>query len=254
MSEVIFMSIYNKKPPRSKREKIGFYTAMSVCVIAVGMAAYSTFTSLSGYFDNEPEPTVAVERVVTGVEDTDITETQKPSETDPPATETEPPETEEKTEEETETPPKETKTALETMLSVDTSLSFPLDKAKVIKEYSEDTVYNKTLNQWTAHTGVDFACESGDNVYSMGEGKVTRVYKDDLLGNTIVVKSATYTAYYSGLSDNAKVKKGQNVKTGDILGTADTVPSEALDGNHVHIAIKADGQYLDLMSVLNNEE
>jgi hypothetical protein len=96
MSEVIFMSIYNKKPPRSKREKIGFYTAMSVCVIAVGMAAYSTFTSLSGYFDNEPEPTVAVERVVTGVEDTDITETQKPSETDPPATETEPPETEEK--------------------------------------------------------------------------------------------------------------------------------------------------------------
>ena len=153
------MNRYSDKPPRSKREKAGFYTALSVCVIAVGMAAYSTYTSLSGYFDSEPEETVAVERVVTGVTETEaekttVTETQ--TESEKPSTAAT--ETTEAPEEETETTPKETKTALETMLSVKTSLSFPLDNAKVIQEYSEDSVYNKTLNQWSAHTGVDFAC------------------------------------------------------------------------------------------------
>lgn len=249
------MNRYSDKPPRSKREKAGFYTALSVCVIAVGMAAYSTYTSLSGYFDSEPEETVAVERVVTGVTETEaekttVTETQ--TESEKPSTAAT--ETTEAPEEETETTPKETKTALETMLSVKTSLSFPLDNAKVIQEYSEDSVYNKTLNQWSAHTGVDFACEKGDNVYSMGEGKVTRIYNDDLLGKTVVVKSATYTSYYSGLSEQVKVQKGQNVKTGDVLGLADTVPSEALEGSHIHIAVKVDGQYVDALSLLNNEE
>lgn len=246
------MSIYNRKPPRSKREKIGFYTALSVCVIAIGMAAYSTYTSLSGYFDTEPESTLAVERIVTGVTDAPTESTEETEEeTTEPATETTEPETEDETD---ETAPKETKTALETMLSVDTSLSFPLDNAKVIQEYSEDSVYNKTLNQWSAHTGVDFACEKGDNVYSMGEGKVSRIYNDDLLGKTVVVKSSTYTAYYSGLSKNTKVEKGQTVKTGDVLGTADNVPSEALEDSHIHVAVKVNGQYVDLLSLLNNDE
>lgn len=248
------MSIYNQKPPRSKREKAGFYAALSVCIIAVGMAAYSTYTSLSGYFDDDSESSLAVERVVTGVTESE-TETESIEETEteaePTTAETEPTKQETETD---ETAPKETKTALETMLSVNTSLSFPLDNAKVIQEYSEDSVYNKTLNQWDAHPGVDFQCAKGDNVYSMGDGKVTRVYDDDMLGKTVVVKSSTYTSYYSGLGDNVKAQKGSAVKTGDVLGTADTVPSEALEGNHIHIAVKVDGQYVDPLSLLNNDE
>ncbi len=246
------MNRFKQKPPRSKREKAGFYTALSICVIAVGMAAYSTYTSLSGYYEDEPDYTVAVGRVVTGVTEEE-TESVEQTQTETESESTAATETVEETEE-TETAPKETKTALETMLSVDTSLSFPLDNAKVIQEYSEESVYNKTLNQWAAHTGVDFACSKGDNIYSMGEGKVTRIYDDDLLGKTVVVKASTYTAYYSGLSKQTKVKKNSVVKTGDVLGTADTVPSEALEGSHVHIAVKVNGQYVDLLTLLNNDE
>lgn len=244
-----FMNVYNEKRKRSTKERVGFYTALSVCLVAIGLAAYSTYTNFSGYFDDEV-PTVPVNEIVTGITETE-TATQEPTtEATAPPTE----ETVTEPEYEEETTPLETKTALQTMLTVNTSLSYPLDKAKVIKEYSEDSVYNKTLNQWNAHTGVDFGCEKGDNVYSMGDGKAVRVYTDDILGTTVVVKSATYTAYYSGLSEDTRVKRGDSINTGDILGTADEVPGESLDESHVHIAVRVDGQYTDPLSLINNDE
>ncbi len=247
------MNKYKDKRKRSKKERIGFYTALSICMVAVGMAAYSTYSNLSSVSDELTTP-VAVNNVVTGVTETEP-ETEPPTET-----ETEPPtepETEPPTEPETEfveTAPEETKTALETMLSVEESLSFPLDTAKVLREYSEETVYNKTLNQWNAHTGVDFACKKGDKVYSMGNGEVVKVYRDDLLGQTAVIKAATYTAYYSGLEKDSMPSKGSEVKAGEVIGTADAVPCEKLDESHIHVAVKVNGQYVDPMTLINNED
>ncbi len=243
-----FMRYSEKR--RSRKERVGFFTALSICIVAVGMAAYSTYTSLTGIFDNNASESVAVNNVVTGVveKETEQTDAETSEEV------TEPVETKAEETEFVETEPKETKTALQTMVAVKTSLSYPLDKRKVLNEYSEETVYNKTLNQWQAHTGVDFACDKGDNVYSMGDGEVKRIYDDDMLGKTIVVKAATYTAYYSGMSGNVKVEKGSVVKEGDVLGTAGTVPCEDLEEDHIHIAVKVDGQYTDPLTLINNDE
>ena len=222
---------YSEKKKRSKKERVGFFTALSICVIAVGMAAYSTYTSLTGVFDNDDNATLAVNNIVTGV-----TETEKPTTAPPETTEsvTEPRETETEDDYEEETAPKETKSAIETMVTVNSSLAYPLE--------------------WQAHTGVDFACDEGDNVYSMGDGEVKRIYKDDILGKTIVVKAPTYTAYYSGMSENVKVEKGSVVKAGDVLATAGSVPGESLDGKHIHIAVKVKGQYTDPLSLISNDE
>lgn len=246
------MNVYKEKKKRSKKEQIGFYTSLSICIIAIGMAAYSTYTSLTGYFNDDSSAVSPVNQVVTGVTETTTTTAQTTVET---TTETTTPATEQTTVAtvaETETA--ESQTALQTMLTVNTSLSYPLDNAHILREYSEDTVYNKTLNQWQAHTGVDFKCNVGDNVYSMGDGEVTRVYEDDMLGNTVVVKSATYTAYYSGLSDNISLKKGDGVKTGDVIGLAAVVPCEAMDETHVHISVKVGGNYTDPLTLINNNE
>lgn len=245
---------YSEKGRRSRKERIGFFTALSICIVAVGMAAYSTYTSLTGIFDGGASETLAVGKVVTGVTEAETkTETTEAAETTEAVTETE---TVEETEEEyvEETAPSETKTVVQTMREVNTSLSYPLDKKKVIKEYSEETVYNKTLNQWEAHPGVDFACEKGDNVYSMGDGEVKKIYKDDLLGRTVIVKAPTYTAYYSGLSENVKVEKGSTVKAGDVIATAGEVPCEELEESHVHIAVKVGGQFVDPLSLINSDE
>ena len=240
---------FNNKRKRSTRERVGFYTALSICMVAVGMAAYSTYSTLSKGSETPSErPTVAVERVVTGVTEPESTTATQPPTTAPETT-TEPATTEYVE----ETAPAETKSALETMLTVNTSLSFPLDNSNIIEPYSETAVYNKTLNEWKAHTGVDFGCKNGAKVYSMGEGEVVKAYDDDLLGKTVVVKSATYTAYYSGLGD-VSVSRGSKVGTGEVIATAATVPCESMAENHIHIAIKVGGQYVDPLELIRSNE
>ncbi len=139
------------------------------------------------------------------------------------------------------------------MLTVDTNLVYPLDKIKIIKPYSEEAVYNQTLNEWEAHTGVDFACNEGDSIYAMGDGEVVKVYDDDFMGKTMVVKSATYTAYYCGLKD-INANKGDTVKQGDTIATAENVPAEFMDDNHIHIAIKVGGQYVDPIELIGSDD
>ena len=251
------MSVYRQKKKRSKKEQVGFYTSLTICIIAIGMAAYSTFTSFTGYFQEDATEAAPVNQVVTGVTEPETVATETTEETTEEKTEATPAEIVVSTETTVDTnsnEPTESLTALQTMLTVNTSLSYPLDNAHVLREYSEETVYNKTLNQWNAHTGVDFKCNVGDNVYSMGDGEVIRVYEDDMLGNTVVVQSATYTAYYSGLSDKISLQKGSTVKTGDIIGLAAVVPCEAMDPTHVHIEIKVDGTYVDPLNLINSNE
>ena len=247
------MKIYNAdKRKRSTKERVGFYTALSICLAAVGMAAYSTYVNLSSdYSAAETSSTVAVNNVVTG-----MTETEKATK----ATEVVLKSTTEASEPQTtetqyidETAPAETKSALETMLAVNTSLIYPLENVKIVKPYSEETVYNQTLNEWEAHTGVDFACEEGESVYAMGDGEVVKVYDDDFMGKSVVIKSTTYTAYYCGLKD-INVNRGDTVKQGDTIATAENVPAEFMDDNHIHIAIKVSGQYVDPIELIGSDE
>lgn len=240
------MAKFYKKKKRSKSERIGFYTSLSICIIAIGMAAYSTYMNFSDYMNVQQLPTTAaqVNKVATGVTE-EVTQ---------PLTETVTEVIVETTEPITEPEPEETQSALQTMLSVNTSLSYPLDNPNILKPYSEDTVYNKTLNQWNAHTGVDFKCNVGDNVYAMCDGEVTKIYSDDMLGNTIVISSSNYKVYYCGLSENANVKVGDAVKRGDAISLASVVPSEAMDESHIHIEVKVGDSYIDPLSVINNNE
>ena len=247
-----FMKLYNfGKRKRSAKERVGFYTALSICLAAVGMAAYSTYTNLSSdYSAADTAPTVAVNNVVTGVTETEETETAK-AETESETKETEPETTADDYIE--ETAPSETKSALETMLSVDTNLIYPLDNVKILKPYNEETEYNQTLNVWEAHTGVDFACKEGDNVYAMADGEVVKVYDDDFMGKTVIVKSSTCEIYYCGLKD-IMVNKGDKTEQGDSIATAENVPAEYMDDNHIHIAVKAGGQYVDPLELIASED
>ena len=65
----------NGRKKRSRREKIGFYTAFSICLIAVSMAIYSTYNTMSvpqKATNPQTETTQAqqVNQVVTGVTET----------------------------------------------------------------------------------------------------------------------------------------------------------------------------------------
>lgn len=243
----------NKRKKRSRREKIGFYTAFSICLIAVLMAVYSTYNTLSGSNLNSPtqQATIQVNQVenkVTGV--TEKLVEPKLAVTVPTIVA---PSSEEQPTEPAESSTTETRSALQTMLSADVTLTYPLSSNNVIREYNEKSVYFKTLNVWKPHTGVDFAGELGDDVTAMTGGAVTKVYEDKFYGKTVEISTKDVICIYSGLNA-ISVNEGDSVDASAKIGVVGAVPCEASDPNHIHVSVKVNGKYADPLSFIGNNE
>lgn len=250
------MSKYYKRTPKSRRERIGFYTAFSICLIAVCMAVYSTYSTVSekqkthpvsvsetGVAVNEPVSRVTVPAPTLGL--TPIREETEPGPTSEPDTlpvTTAP-----------STTVKGRGNALETMLAADLSLTMPTKSGHVLNPFTRDSVYFKTLNVWKPHTGVDFDGELGDEVKAMVGGEVTKAYDDKMLGKTVEISVNNITVGYSGLGD-VKLKQGDKVERGDIIGAVGAVPIEADAPPHIHVYVKVNGEYADPMSFVDNNE
>ena len=126
----------------------------------------------------------------------------------------------------------------------------------VSQNYSDTTlVWNSTLGQYEVHLGVDF---TGDDlsVFAAEAGTVGDVVNDVLDGTYVVIdhEDGYQTRYYS-LAEDVKVKKGDKVQKGQLLGTmAATRGSESLAGNHLHFEMSKDGVDIDPLTVLVLEE
>ena len=126
----------------------------------------------------------------------------------------------------------------------------------VSQEYSDTVlVWNDTLGQYQVHLGVDF---TGDDlsVFASEAGTVSEVGYDRLNGNYVKIShdDGYETRYYS-LSDDLKVKKGDKVIKGQLLGTMSaTQATESLDGNHLHFEMSKDGTDINPLDVLVLEE
>lgn len=249
------MSRYYTNNQKSRREKIGFYTAFSICLIAVCMAVYSTYNSVT---DTKAKPASTVETGVAAVVEpvtgvpasvpaptlglTPIRDYTVPTETSEPDT---------LPEQTTEAVTKGRADALETMLAAEVSLNMPTKSGHVLREYSKDSVYYKTVNSWKPHTGVDFDGELGDDVLAMLNGEVTKVTEDKMYGKTVEVSINNVIVGYSGLGA-VSVKQGDKLERGDKIGTVGTVPIEASDKNHIHVYVKVDNTYADPLSFIDN--
>ena len=253
------MSHYYSKPQKSRREKIGFYTAFAICLVAVCMAVYSTYNSVAQP-QSKPVSTVETGVVAVGEPLTNVTVPLPEKETQPAFDYTVPTETSEpdtlpaQTQEATEaTKAAVRKDALETMLSAEVGLGLPTESGHVLREYSKDSVYFKTINAWKPHTGTDFDGELGDKVLSMTAGEVTKVKDDKLYGKTVEITVNNVTAGYSGLGE-VSVKQGDKVKRGEQLGTIGAVPAEADEKPHVHVYVRVSGNYADPLSLMENND
>lgn len=243
-----------RRKRKTRREKIGFYTAFSICLIAVCMAVYSTYNTVSNSAKQKltaSDSAKQVDQPVTGVHATppmptigDLGKDDHPT----GVAEYEAPSTEPTTARGTYSDD-----ALQTMLAADISLNFPVKGGNVTREYSKESVYYKTLNVWKPHKGVDFAAELGDDVLAMSDGEVTKVTEDKLMGKTVEISVNNVVCTYCGLGD-IKVKKGDTVKRGDKIATVGVVPFEASDKNHIHVEVKVNGTPADPISFINNDQ
>ncbi|HAJ78020.1 MAG TPA: hypothetical protein DCO89_03035 [Clostridiales bacterium] len=130
----------------------------------------------------------------------------------------------------------------------------PVVNVNVLKGYSDTELqYNKTLNVWELHRGVDFAADIGTDVFACYDGKVTKITNNLLNGTVIEIDHGNgLKTCYGSLDSVASVNVGDIVKKGDIIGKAsNTATSEVSETGEVHFEVWKDGALVDPASYLD---
>lgn len=93
------------------------------------------------------------------------------------------------------------------------------------------------------HNGLDFSADVGAPIYATGNGKVVKAGRDGGYGNVVVINHGYgYKTLYAHMS-KFKVKKGQTVKRGDIIGYVGNTGLST--GAHLHYEVHKDGKEVD---------
>ena len=102
---------------------------------------------------------------------------------------------------------------------------------------------------------MDFATTEKSAVLAVLDGEVIKAQKHKMYGYVIEIKHAkNITTVYRSLED-IKVKVGDKVKKGDVIGyTSKSDISESNLGNHVHFEIKENGINVNPNKYLTLEE
>ena len=258
----------HSKEDRDSSEKIGFYVALTICMAAVGLAIWSAYSTIndaidegdSGYVASLSTATEPVGQHVTGMTEAEASVPTTGATQAPTAAPTEPAtQAAEQTPHEDATVPRADQTelqneisSLQAVLRVTDSLIYPVRSRSVLKQYSESAVLSKTMHDYRAHTGCDFAAAKGESVYAMCAGKVKDISVSELYGVILEVESDGFSVYYCGLDPDIVVAKGASVKTGDTVGTVGQIPCESADESHIHVEIRVGTRLIDPLSVINS--
>lgn len=117
---------------------------------------------------------------------------------------------------------------------------------KIYSAFSADElVYNRTLDDWRTHNGIDISATKDDPVKAGADGNVEAVYSDGLLGTVVEINHGDFTAKYCGLSSKTFVNVGDSVSQGQNIGTVGEVMMEVNDQSHVHLEIVKDGKNIN---------
>lgn len=117
---------------------------------------------------------------------------------------------------------------------------------RVLNSYSGDElVYSKTLGDWRTHNGIDYAAREGEAVPSPVDGSVVLAGADGSWGPVVAVKDSTGRVWRLCGVASPKVKEGDTVSAGQVLGTVGSVSCECAEESHLHLEVKQGDSYLD---------
>ncbi len=252
-SEINPIKNKNKSPKKGKK----FYIALSLCLLSVSAAAFSTYKSVKTFitpFQSSP----ANKNNVKKAKNYNIASENKPV-VENSATG--------KVIDKRKTIPygnksdnklKNGESAEEiqaVVASEDKALVVYPTENNIIKEFSDGKpVYSATFGDWRTHEGTDFKTPFGSPIKSVAGGIVKDIYNDPSYGTTVVIEhDLHFTAYYSGLEENVPIKKGQKVQSNEKIGTLGKIPCEITDEPHLHFSINKDGKFIDPLLILDKE-
>lgn len=230
----------NKKTFLEQLRGKGYYIAIALCALAVGISGYLFCRDLAKREDGlslTPHVGLAVlpTREPTEAPVIDIPE----SPAIPAGKEELPPVTEAVPTVPAKPDPEPTRAAADQPTA---RTVWPLE-GEVIQTFAMDHLaYNETTRDWRTHAGLDLMAQEGTQVVCARDGVVESVFQDDCLGQTVTVShDGGYVTWYCNLAPETTVTAGQAVSAGQVLGTVGvTALMEVGQPPHLHFAVYRD--------------
>ncbi len=239
------LNLNTTQPEKKKKKKKGahFYTAVTICILAVGVAGYTTYDSIKRFAGPDEDALVSKTQ-----QRYQVQTTIEPSDDEISSSSYDYSSVMNSFDSKHNDDVRAQKTAATAEAA---TIIYPTSK-DIIKGYSGDTpVFSKTLNDWRVHNGIDLAAEQGSKIKAITNGKVADIFNDELLGTTMVIEhDGGFIAFYSGLGETTLVNAGDAVESGQEIASINDIPCEAADGYHLHLAIKKDDKFIDPVEIL----
>ena len=123
----------------------------------------------------------------------------------------------------------------------------PFANAAISKEYTDSSLlYDATTKLWCTHQGLDFASKDGQEVKAVYDGKIVKIENSMMNGTVVHLRvNDKLTVVYKGLGSNVKVKEGDNVKKGSVIGVITGFLAEKADGVHLHLEVLKETKLID---------
>lgn len=238
-----------KKPFASRLEAFfagkGFYIVLFLCVAVIGLSAWSMLSAPARKTGD-----VALSLPVSGMDD-EVVIAELPSDPAPAAITLPAPTAAPVVIPEDPVPVPAVTAAPAAALPADVELReyfiWPV-AGPVEHPYSMDAlVYDRTMQDWRTHDGIDIAAELGTQVKAVASGKVAEIRDDDLFGTTVVLSHRDgLVSVYSNLAALPTVAVGDRVNVGQVIGAVgDTAICEAGEVCHLHFAMLLDSDSVD---------
>ena len=140
--------------------------------------------------------------------------------------------------------------------SVDTSTKyeFIVPVKEVNLSQAHVFCYDKTLDRYAVHKGMDFAAEAGTQVLAAVDGTIESIFKNDqLYGAVIRIKHDNgVETVYKFIEPAETLKVGDKVSRGDVIATvAKATGAENKEGDHLHFEVYENGTQIDPDEKLN---
>lgn len=135
------------------------------------------------------------------------------------------------------------------------SITKPFDKENITtdidfydKDADEESQQKSLIlyeNTYMPNTGILYTSEEQFDVLSTLDGKITKISKDELLGNVVEISHSNtlITTYYS--IDNVKVKENQTIKQGEVIGTSGKNNISSTSDNMMLFEVSLNGNNID---------
>lgn len=148
--------------------------------------------------------------------------------------------------------------SFESNVEIEEQIKLPPDRMlfpcgnQILNGYSQEPGFSKTMGDWRTHSGIDYEAEVGENVFSVWEGTVQKVYKDMLWGYSVeVLHDGNIISKYKNLDENIYVKEGDSINGGQVIGKiGKSAIIEIREKPHLHFELWTGGEPINPSSYI----